>query len=126
MIDLLSLLTRRKLINALYIVLAATCFLVALVPLISILYQTILQGASAVNIAFFTQVTPPIGGAGGGILNAIEGSLAMFVSGCFSYYFIGWTAIPLALIAAIIESMPLVDDNLSIPIAATIVLRMIK
>ncbi len=74
---MLSLLTRRKLKNALYIVLAATCFLVALVPLISILYQTILQGASAVNIAFFTQVTPPIGGAGGGILNAIEGSLAM-------------------------------------------------
>jgi phosphate transport system permease protein len=53
------------------------CFLAALVPLFSILYQTILQGASAVNLGFFTQVTPPIGTAGGGILNALEGSLVM-------------------------------------------------
>lgn len=72
-----SLSSRRKLGNVLYVGLAAACFVVALIPLISILYQTILQGASAVNLAFFTQVTPPIGGAGGGILNAIEGSLAI-------------------------------------------------
>jgi phosphate transport system permease protein len=72
-----SLSSSRKLGNVLYVGLAAACFVVALIPLISILYQTILQGASAVNLAFFTQVTPPIGGAGGGILNAIEGSLAI-------------------------------------------------
>jgi phosphate transport system permease protein len=31
----------------------------------------------ALNIDFFTDVTPPIGGPGGGILNALEGSIAM-------------------------------------------------
>ena len=74
---MLRLSRRRKVGNALYFGFASVCFIVALVPLISILYQTVLQGASAVNLAFFTQVTPPIGTAGGGILNAIEGSLAV-------------------------------------------------
>ncbi len=74
---MLRLSSRRKVGNALYFSLASMCFIIALVPLISILYQTILQGASAVNLAFFTQVTPPIGTAGGGILNAIEGSLVI-------------------------------------------------
>ncbi len=74
---MLSLSSRRKVGNLLYFGLASLCFLIALVPLVSILYETVLQGASAVNLAFFTQVTPPIGSAGGGILNAIEGSLAV-------------------------------------------------
>ncbi len=72
-----SLSTGRKLVNTLYVSLAAICFVVALIPLVSILYTTVVQGASAVNLAFFTQVTPPIGGVGGGILNAIEGSLVI-------------------------------------------------
>jgi len=54
----------------------------ALVPLISILYQTLLQGAAAISIEFFTQVTPPIGGSGGGILNALEGSLVVVALAC--------------------------------------------
>jgi phosphate transport system permease protein len=73
----LSLSKRRKIGNVLYLGLAALCFITALIPLFSILYATILQGASAINLAFFTQVTPPIGGGGGGILNAIEGSLVV-------------------------------------------------
>jgi phosphate transport system permease protein len=73
----LRLSSQRKVGNALYFILASMCFIVALVPLISILYQTILQGGSAVSLAFLTQVTPPIGTAGGGILNAIEGSLVI-------------------------------------------------
>ena len=56
----------------------------------------------------------------------VEGSIAMLISAAFSYYFIGWVAIPLAIVAAIIESMPIVDDNISIPIACTIVLLVIK
>jgi phosphate transport system permease protein len=69
--------TRRKVSNTLYIVLATASFFVALVPLISILYETMARGLAAVSLAFFTQVSPPIGGSGGGILNAIEGSLVM-------------------------------------------------
>jgi len=68
---------RRKLSNTLYVVFATACFLVALSPLISILYETIAKGYVALNPAFFTQVTPPIGGLGGGILNALEGSFVI-------------------------------------------------
>jgi len=67
----------RQFINRLFEVLATVAFLIALVPLLSILYQTIAKGISAVNLDFFTQMTPPIGGTGGGIINAIEGSLTM-------------------------------------------------
>lgn len=74
---MLSLSTRRRVLNRLYVGLAAVCFLVALIPLISILFETVAQGASAVSLALFTQVTPPIGEPGGGILNAIEGSLVI-------------------------------------------------
>ena len=77
MSQVLRLSSRRKVANTLYLSLASMCFLIALIPLISILYSTIVQGASALNLAFFTQVTPPIGGSGGGILNAIEGSLVI-------------------------------------------------
>jgi len=74
---LLSQERRRRYSNTIYVVLASASFLVALVPLISIVYQTLLQGFAALSFDFFTQVTPPIGGTGGGILNAIEGSFVM-------------------------------------------------
>ncbi|HKM78393.1 MAG TPA: phosphate ABC transporter permease PstA [Candidatus Bathyarchaeia archaeon] len=75
--ELLSFERRRRFSNRLYLTLSTICFLVALLPLFSILYQTLLQGASALSFEFFTQVTPPIGGSGGGILNALEGSIVM-------------------------------------------------
>lgn len=74
---MLSLERRRRFGNRLYVILASACFLVALAPLISILYQTILSGYAALGVAFLTEVTPPIGGSGGGILNALEGSFVM-------------------------------------------------
>ncbi|MGA2461793.1 MAG: phosphate ABC transporter permease PstA [Candidatus Bathyarchaeia archaeon] len=74
---MLSLRMRKRVTNSLFIGLATFCFLLALVPLAAILYQTIMSGYGALSLDFFTQVTPPIGGAGGGILNAIEGSLVM-------------------------------------------------
>jgi len=67
----------RRFTNKLFMVLATSAFLIALVPLLSILYQTLVKGYSALNLDFFTHITPPIGGGGGGIINAIEGSLVM-------------------------------------------------
>ena len=67
----------RKYSNTLYVVLASFAFLIALVPLVSILYETLVKGFAALSVDFFTKVTPPIGGTGGGILNAIEGSFVM-------------------------------------------------
>jgi phosphate transport system permease protein len=51
--------------------------MIALVPLISILYYTTVFGFRALSFDFFTKVTPPIGGTGGGILNALQGSFVM-------------------------------------------------
>ena len=65
----------RRIINRVFEVLAGIAFIIALIPLLSILYQTISKGYSVLNLDFFTQITPPIGGTGGGITNAIEGSL---------------------------------------------------
>jgi len=67
----------RKYSNTLYVVLATFAFLIALAPLISILYETLVKGFAALSFDFFTKVTPPIGATGGGILNAIEGSFVM-------------------------------------------------
>ena len=76
---MLSLQRRRRVSNRLFTVFSTLCFFVALVPLVSIIYQTTVQGYTALNLDFFTKVTPPIGGTGGGILNAIEGSFVMVV-----------------------------------------------
>jgi phosphate transport system permease protein len=74
---LLSLQNRRRFSNHLFVLFSTFCFFAALIPLASIIYQTAAQGYRALNLDFFTKVTPPIGGAGGGILNAIEGSFVM-------------------------------------------------
>ncbi|MDD5096033.1 MAG: hypothetical protein PHY95_00775 [Candidatus ainarchaeum sp.] len=49
----------------------------------------------------------------------LEGSLAFFVGSLTAFIFIGPAAIPLALVCAIVESLPLpLDDNITIPAAA--------
>ncbi len=53
---------------------AAAC---AVIPLILILGHTIREGASAISPAFFTALPHPVGEAGGGMANAIIGSLVL-------------------------------------------------
>lgn len=53
----------------------------------------------------------------------LEGTLAFFLSALPAWYFIGIWAVPLAALAAFIESLQLpIDDNLSIPISGAIFL----
>ncbi|MFH1222422.1 MAG: hypothetical protein V1492_05045 [Candidatus Micrarchaeota archaeon] len=48
----------------------------------------------------------------------VEGSLALFAVSLLGWFFIGPEIIPAAIIAAIIEGLPIpIDDNLSIPVA---------
>ncbi len=54
---------------------AALSVLVALVPLVLILFFVVTQGITALNWSFFTQMPRPVGEAGGGMANAIVGSL---------------------------------------------------
>lgn len=47
----------------------------ALIPLFSILYEVVQKGVSAINPEFFINPTPTVGEKGGGIANAIQGTL---------------------------------------------------
>ena len=49
----------------------------ALIPLILILAYVIIQGAAALNLDFLTQLPKPVGETGGGMGNAILGSLML-------------------------------------------------
>jgi phosphate transport system permease protein len=57
--------------------LTAASTLIALVPLASVLVYVVVQGAGAVNWDFFTQLPKPVGEIGGGMSNAIVGSLTL-------------------------------------------------
>ena len=49
--------------------------IVAVLPLVFILAMLIIKGASSLNVAFFTRMPAPAGEAGGGVANAIVGTL---------------------------------------------------
>jgi len=49
----------------------------ALIPLVMIISYVIFQGASALNLDFLTQLPKPVGETGGGMGNAIVGSLIL-------------------------------------------------
>ncbi|TMI88185.1 MAG: phosphate ABC transporter permease PstA [Bacillati bacterium ANGP1] len=55
----------------------AASTLMALVPLASVLIYVVVQGAGAVNWEFFTRLPRPVGEGGGGMANAIAGSLTL-------------------------------------------------
>jgi len=56
-------------------ILAGACLVIALIPLFLVLYYVISQGASRLNLDLFTKLPPPPGLKGGGIGNAIIGTL---------------------------------------------------
>ncbi len=63
----------------------ATCVgftLLALVPLFSVLYYVVSRGIGGVNLAFFTELPKPVGETGGGMANAIFGTLKLVGLAC--------------------------------------------
>ena len=65
----------RKLTSSLFVGFCALSVLVALVPLAFVLFFVVSQGIRAVNFDFFTQMPTPVGEPGGGMANAIVGTL---------------------------------------------------
>jgi len=53
--------------------------IVSVIPLILILFQIIKNGISAINLGFFTGLPKPPGEEGGGILNALIGSIELVI-----------------------------------------------
>lgn len=70
-------LRRRNVINTVMIGLTYGAALIATLPLLFILGYLLLKGATSINLNFFTQLPPPPGETGGGMGNAIMGTLML-------------------------------------------------
>ena len=70
---------RRRAVDQLMTGLCFVGVLIALLPLASVLVYVIIQGASALNWDFFTQLPKPVGEPGGGMANAIAGTLTLIL-----------------------------------------------
>ncbi len=67
----------RKVLSSLFVAFCAGSVVIALVPLGFVLFFVISQGVRAVNIDFFLHMPKPVGEPGGGMGNAIVGTLIL-------------------------------------------------
>ena len=68
---------KRKAANGLMWSGAVVATAAALVPLLMVLYYVVIQGLPALSLAFFTHLPRPVGEPGGGMANAIVGTLIL-------------------------------------------------
>ncbi len=73
--------TWRRWLSHTIVVLAAASVVLALVPLGFVLFYVVTQGISALNVDFFTHLPAPVGESGGGMVNAMFGSLMVTAIG---------------------------------------------
>jgi phosphate transport system permease protein len=69
--------TLRKLKSSMFVAFSAASVLLALVPLAFVLFFVVSQGIQSLNLAFFTHMPAPVGEPGGGMANAIVGTLIL-------------------------------------------------
>ncbi|HEY7291459.1 MAG TPA: phosphate ABC transporter permease PstA [Vicinamibacterales bacterium] len=67
----------RRLVSSLFVAFCAASVLLALVPLAFILFFVVSQGIEALNLDFFIKMPLPVGETGGGMANAIVGTLIL-------------------------------------------------
>ena len=68
---------RRKVTNVVMLGLMYAAAVLATLPLLFILFYLLKQGAAALSVDFFTELPKPVGEAGGGMSNAIVGTLIL-------------------------------------------------
>ena len=68
---------RRKITSSIFVAFCALSVLLALVPLAFVLFYVVSQGIQSLNVAFFTHMPAPVGEPGGGMANAIVGTLIL-------------------------------------------------
>lgn len=68
---------RKKATSFIMMSLTFIASLIAIIPLVFIFYYTVSKGASHLNLDFFTQMPQPVGESGGGMANAIVGTLIL-------------------------------------------------
>jgi phosphate transport system permease protein len=71
----------RRLVSRTVVWLCGFAVLVALIPLGFILFFVVKQGVVALNVDFFTKMPVPVGEPGGGIANAIVGTMILILIG---------------------------------------------
>jgi len=74
--------TYRKIVDRGMAGVCAICFIAAFIPLVSVLWLVISKGAAGLSWAFFTELPKPVGEEGGGIGNALVGTLYMVGLAC--------------------------------------------
>jgi phosphate transport system permease protein len=87
----------RRFISHTIVGLCGLAVLVALVPLALVLFYVLSQGLSSLSLSFFTEMPKPVGETGGGMANAILGSLMVVALG-------GLFAIPVGIVSGIYAS----------------------
>lgn len=87
-------LTRRKITNSVMISLCVIAGIITILPLLYIFFYTTKSGISSLNPDFFTQLPKPVGETGGGMANAITGSLILIGIG-------GMIGIPVGVLSGI-------------------------
>lgn len=84
----------RRAINALMLGLCALSAAIAVAILVAILGYTLFKGISALSLGFLTALPKPVGEAGGGVANAIMGTIILVGLAC-------GVGVPLGLLAGI-------------------------
>jgi phosphate transport system permease protein len=84
----------RKALSSIVVALCLLSVLLALLPLALVLFYVVTQGITSLNLAFFTHMPVPHGEEGGGMANAIVGSLMVTGLGAIG-------AIPIGIIAGV-------------------------
>jgi phosphate transport system permease protein len=72
---------RRRMLSQIMVVLCALAVVVVLVPVAMILFFVVTKGIGSLNLAFFTHTPVPVGESGGGMANAIIGTLVICAIG---------------------------------------------
>ena len=88
---------RRRVTSQIAVGLCGLSVIIALIPLALILFFVVSRGVQALNFAFFTHMPVPVGETGGGMANAIVGTLMLSALGALM-------AIPIGVIAGIYMS----------------------
>ncbi len=72
---------RRRITNVVMLSISFLAAIITIAPLVLIFYYTISKGIANLNINFFTKLPTPVGESGGGMVNAIVGTLILIAIG---------------------------------------------
>lgn len=72
---------RRRTTNVVMLSISFLAAIITIAPLVLIFYYTISKGIANLNINFFTKLPTPVGESGGGMVNAIVGTLILIAIG---------------------------------------------